>query len=152
MKANCYYVGINYETKINDVLIKYISSFDDAKDYIINHKGERMLLFYQKHDITTEEHIELSKLQWNIQLYSINSNFMPCNLDYIASYLYNIYLLVFSASLFSTMQESKTLNDEDIKVINHLLDNVPKYIEDNHFIDSNIITESKNMLIKTLMN
>lgn len=149
MSGNSYYVGIKYETQIEDVLIKYISTFDEAKEYILRNKGKRMLLFYQKNDISAEEHVELSKLQWNIQIYKIISNFMPCNLNSIASFLFNIYLLVFSACVFSSL---KKLKDEDKKVINVLLSNVPKYIEDNHFIDENIIKESENMLIKTLSN
>lgn len=146
---DCYYVGINYETEIEDILIKYISSFDEGKDYITSHKGRRMLLFYQKGNITTEEHVELSKLQWNLQIYSIISNFMPCNLDFIASYLYNVYLLVFSASVFPLM---KRLKDKDKEVINTLLNNIPKYKKDNHFIDPDIVTECETILNKLLMN
>ena len=110
-KMNNYYVGIHYENKIDDVLIKYISSFDEAKEYIHKNKGNKILMFYQLNDISPEEHLSIQKMQWNIQLYSIINNFMPCNLDIISSYLYNIYSCVFATSVLSTLNE---LNDEHI--------------------------------------
>lgn len=144
-----YYVGIHFETKIDDVLIKYISSFEEAKNYILNNRGNRMLLFYQKGDISIDEHIELSKLQWNLQIYTIIDNFIPSNLECIAKFLYKIYVLVFSSSVFSSL---KKVNEEDIRIINILMNNIEQYMKDNHFIDMNIIIECKNTLLKILTN
>lgn len=142
-KMNNYYVGIHYENKIDDVLIKYISSFDEAKEYIHKNKGNKILMFYQLNDISPEEHLSIQKMQWNIQLYSIINNFMPCNLDIISSYLYNIYSCVFATSVLSTLNE---LNDEHIKLINLVLDKLSNYINDDHFISHSIMTRCDNAL------
>lgn len=140
---NNYYIGIHYENKIDDVLIKYISSFDEAKEYIHKNKGNKILMFYQLNDISPEEHLDIQKMQWNIQLYSIIDNFMPCNLDIISSYLYNIYSCVFATSVLSTLNK---LNDEHIKLINLVLDKLSNYINDDHFISHSIMTRCDNAL------
>lgn len=144
---NNYYIGVHYVNKINDVLIKYISSFEEAKEYVQINKGNKILMFYQLNDITPEEHLEIQKMQYNIQLYSIINNFMPCNLDYISSYLYNIYSYVFTTSVLSTLKE---LNDENIKLINIVLDKLSNYLNDDHFISHSIMIKCNNTLLNML--
>lgn len=144
---NNYYIGVHYENKIDDVLIKYISSFEEAKEYVQKNKGNKILMFYQLNDITPEEHLEIQKMQWNIQLYSIINNFMPCNLDHISSYLYNIYSCVFATSVLSTLNE---LNNEHIKLINIVLDRIYNYLDDDHFISHSIMIRCVNTLTNIL--
>lgn len=140
---NNYYIGVHYENKIDDVLIKYVSSFDEAKEYIQKNEGYKMLLFYQMDNISTEEHLEIQKMQWNIQLYSIINNFMPCNLDTISSYLYEIYSCVFATSVLSTLTE---LNSDHIKLINLVLNKLSNYINDDHFISKSIMIRCDDVL------
>lgn len=140
---NSYYGGIHYERKIEDVLVKYISSFEEAKEYIQENRGKKILMFYQSNNITPEEHLEIQKMQWNIQLYSIINNFMPCNLDNIASYLYNIYSCVFATSALSVLNE---LNDDHIKLANIVLDKLSDHLDDNHFISPSIMVRCNDAL------
>lgn len=140
---NNYYIGIHYENKIDDVLIKYISSFEEAKEYIQKNRGNKILMFYQSNGITPEEHLEIQKMQWNIQLYSIINNFMPSNLDNISSYLYNIYSCVFATSALSTLNE---LNNDHIKLIHIVLDNLSNYLNDDHFISHSIMIRCNDTL------
>ena len=142
-----YFIGVHYENKIDDVLIKYISSYEEAKEYIQKNRGNKILMFYQLDDITPEEHLDIQRMQWNIQLYSIINNFIPCNLDNISSYLYNIYSCVFATSVLSTLSE---LNDEHIKLINLVLDKISNYLNDDCFISRSIMVRCNNALMNIL--
>ena len=147
---NSYYLGVHYEKYINDVLIKLVSSFHEAKTFISSHPtNQKILLFYQNNDITPEEHVQLQKIKWNLQIYSIINNFNPDYLDNIAKYLYNIYSCVFATSALSTVEKIST---EHIQLANVILNNLEKYINDDYYISSVIIKRCCEALKQILNN
>ena len=139
-----YYVHVHYETKINDLLIKYVSSYHEAIEYVYAHRGSKMLLFYQLEDITPEEHLSIQQLQWNIQLYQIINNFSPDYLDNIASYLHEIYSYVFATSALSTL---KQFTPEHVQLLNLVLNKLVDYLEDDHFISHTIMLRCYSTLL-----
>ena len=147
---NSYYLGVHYEKYINDVLVKLVSSFHEAKSFISScPTNQKILMFYQKDDITPEEHMQLQTIKWNLQIYSIINNFNPEYLDNIAKYLYNIYSCIFATSALSTV---KKLSTEHIQIANIVLNNLEKYIDDDYYISSVIIKRCYESLKHILNN
>lgn len=149
MDSTNHYFSVHFETLIDNTFIKYISNLDEADEFIRAHEYDKVILFYQNGDITTDEALEIQTN--SVQIYPIITNFSPENLKSISEYLYKVNNLLNVVATFDAIHEhSKGLvkfnKKQDENTINLLMSMTNEHERKNQYIDNSIFSRCRNIL------